>query len=221
MKTTLQGEKLFYYTPLTRFKYVLAGAVLSFVAAFFMYLASKYAFLNMQNASLILYLLPFFLCVEYTCAMFIRRGINGVYLKIGGNYVQINSARYFSDEIQGFCSVGKGEWTMVVTEEAFSRQPRLARYAHKYGLLTYAAGLTAGLCAAFLYGGGPSIIKLIWLIIVDIILIINAVLLWRNYTAYMISNISEKEKPALAAEIEDFCRYHDLVLTAVEDESRV
>lgn len=213
MNTNREGEILFYYSPLIRFKYILCGGIAMFVPALFTYLFIKNNPTNWQHVHTIFYGLPILICLEYAGWLFLKRGISGVYVKFGADYVQVNSARYLYDEIEGFCLLKKEIWGMVVYKEAFRLKPLTERLAHKYGLIATAIAFTLVLLSAFLSSSWQSnYIKLIWFALADIILIRSAITQWLNYTVYLI-DINEKEKPSLSAEIADFCRHYDIILT--------
>lgn len=213
MKTNKHGEIVFYYSPLIRLKYILCGAIAAFVPVLIIYLSLKGSIQNLHNIYAFLYAFPLLLCIEYAGCLFIKRGISGAHVKFGGDYIQINSARYFHDEIEGFCLLKKDIWGMVVYKESFRRQPLTERLAHKYGLIASAAALTLILLSAFLSPSWQSnYIKLIWFALADIMLIRSAIMQWYNYTVYLI-DVGEKEKLSLSAQIADFCRHYELILT--------
>ncbi len=209
MKTNKHGERLFLYSPLIRFKYILCGGIAAFVPVLIIYLSLRGDIQNLHN----IYMLPFLLCMEYAGYLFIKRGISGAHVKFGGDYIQINSARYSHDDIEGFCLLKEEIWGMIVYKESFRKQPFTERLAHKYGLIAVAAVLTLILLSAVLSSSWQSnYIKLIWFSVVDIILIRSAIAQWNNHTVYLI-DVSEKEKLSLSAEIADFCRHYELILT--------
>lgn len=185
-----------------------------FIPGFFFYLSLKGMLPISQDAYSLFYKIFLFLCMEYAGFLFLKRGIYGVHVKLGGNFIQINSARYLCDEIEGFCLINKGIWGMIVYKKAFRNQPLTERLTHKYGFMAAAAALTLILLSAFtpLLHHPKNYIKLIVFIAADIVLIFNAIVRWRNYPAYII-DVNEKEKPYLSAEISDFCTHWDIPLT--------
>lgn len=155
-------------------------------------------------------------CLAAAGVFFIRRGLGGEYLRLGGGFVFLDGARYTAEDLVCFCDVKDGSWVMCVESGAYARQPFARRFGHQYAWLTAAAALGA---AYFLKAWTPD--GFIWakgLRVAALALLFGAagVRQWKNACLYFIDAGNKKDRPALAREITLFCQMNGVPVTSAE-----